>query len=120
MITLDVNAYIMANRKLMYAHPKFPEFTFYEATPHIRCADGFSFSVQAGHWVHCCPKTNEGPWTHFECGFPNEFEPLLYAYVAGDANEYTYEEFTQTVYNMVPLIVVEAVIAKHGGAALVN
>lgn len=76
----------------------------------IVCNDGFQMSVQASEFYYCCPQTNDGPWTHFEVGFPSRVEPLLLPYidVSGD-------DLTGAVYGYVPESVVVAVIEAHGG-----
>lgn len=77
--------------------------------PSIRCLDGFRISVQASEYHYCDPRTNEGPWTHVELGFPSQVEPLLWPYAEGPG------EWTDTVYIRVPIELVAAVIELHGG-----
>lgn len=79
--------------------------------PRIRCDDGFSVSVQAGEWAYCLPRDNDGPYTHFELGFPNQPDDLIQPYAEEP------DRPTGTVYPMVPLETVLALIAKHGGRA---
>lgn len=80
-----------------------------ETRPRITCADGFSMSVQAREAAYCSPRNNVGPWSACEVGYPSEAEPLLMDWVE-DANRPT-----DTVYTWVPVEVIDAVIAKHGG-----
>ena len=75
----------------------------------IECADGFSMSVQAGSMLYCSPRNNDGPYTHFEVGFPSEREELLMPYVEDEFRP------TDTVYAQVPIEVIVEVINKHGG-----
>lgn len=75
----------------------------------VHCKDGFNISVQAGDACYCLPRGNDAPWTHVECGFPSEEEPLLAPYAEDSAVP------TDTVYGYVPVQVVTNVIAKHGG-----
>lgn len=77
--------------------------------PAVECNDGFSMSVQASQNHYCAPRNNEGPYTHLEVGFPSESEELLLPFAEDDT------EPTKTVYGWVPIEVIEAVIAKHGG-----
>jgi len=77
--------------------------------PPIRCLDGFRISVQASEYHYCEPRTNEGPWTHVELGFPSQVEPLLWPYAE------TPGKWTETVYPQVPVEIVAAVVELHGG-----
>jgi hypothetical protein len=78
----------------------------------VKCADGFTISIQASSFHYCSPRDDEGPYTHVECGFPSEHEPLLDEY-CGDL-----DNPTDTVYGYVPRSVIEAVMAKHNAVAL--
>lgn len=76
-----------------------------ENRPEAICADGFKMSIQASD-EHYCQKTNDGSYASVEIGFPSSSESLLDDY--GDDG----------VYGYVPLTVVDAIIAKHGGILL--
>lgn len=76
-----------------------------ENRPEAICADGFKMSIQASE-DHHCQKDDEGSYVSVEVGFPSPSEPLLDEY--GDDG----------VYGYVPLTVVDAIIAKHGGILL--
>lgn len=76
-----------------------------ENRPEAICADGFKMSIQASE-DHYCQKDDEGSYVSVEVGFPSPPEPLLDKY--GDDG----------VYGYVPLTVVDAIIAKHGGILL--
>lgn len=76
-----------------------------ENRPEAICADGFKMSIQASE-DHYCQKDDEGGYVSGEVGFPSPPEPLLDEY--GDDG----------VYGYVPLTVVDAIIAKHGGILL--
>lgn len=76
-----------------------------ENRPEATCADGFKMSIQASE-DHYCQKDDEGSYVSVEVGFPSPPEPLLDEY--GDDG----------VYGYVPLTVVDAIIAKHGGILL--
>lgn len=77
--------------------------------PRIVCNDGFTLSVQARVFNYCTPRSDTGPWSEVEVGFPSEVEDLLLPF-AEDSNDPT-----GTVYGWVPVNLVEQVIAKHGG-----
>jgi hypothetical protein len=77
----------------------------------ITCKDGFSVSIQASARHYCRPRTDNGPWTHVELGFPNQRDPMIDLY-ADDADDPLH-----TVYPCVPLVLVERLIESHGGIA---
>lgn len=79
------------------------------AAPPIRCADGFSVSVQASAFHYCRPRKNRGPYTHFELGFPSQEDDLIQEYAESP------DIPTRTVYPCVPHDIVIALIEKHGG-----
>lgn len=73
----------------------------HENRPEAVCADGFKMSIQAS-----CQKADDGSYASVEIGFSSSSESLLDDY--GDDG----------VYGYVPLTVVDAIIAKHGGILL--
>ena len=76
----------------------------------IKCADGFSMSVQANSTAYCSPRSdNAASYDEVEVGFPNKPEPLLERYAENPEN------LTETVYGWVPSQTVLDVIVKHGG-----
>tara|TARA_R110000751_G_scaffold305649_1_gene422383 strand:- start:620 stop:1264 length:645 start_codon:yes stop_codon:yes gene_type:complete len=79
--------------------------------PLLRCADGFTMSVQASERHYCTPLNDTGPYTEIEIGFPNMLEPLLIPF----QDEPTYNAPTESVYCYVPVEIIDEVIAKHGG-----
>lgn len=79
----------------------------------VRTGDNYTcttdtMSIQASD-SHYCRRNDDGSYASVEIGFPSAFEILL--------DDYTddYE-----VYGYVPLDVVDAVIAKHGGILLIQ
>ena len=78
--------------------------------PAIVCVDGLRMSVQASEYTYCTPRvTGADYYSHVEVGFPSEAVPELMEYAE------TPETPTKTVYGWVPVEVVDAVIAAHGG-----
>ena len=75
----------------------------------VRCADGFTMSVQAGQNSYSDPKNDIGPYVAVEVGFPSEEEGLLMLYAENP------DEPTNTVYAYTPSRVILNVLAKHGG-----
>jgi hypothetical protein len=81
-------------------------------TPSLICRDGFKISVQASGIHYCEPRDNDGPWTSFECGFPNRPVPEL-----RDWKEELEEDAPDedSVFAYVPWAAVMLTIEKHGG-----
>ena len=81
--------------------------------PVVRCADGFTMSVQASYAHYCSPRTyvNDGDYYEWEIGFPSAKEDLIMKWVE-DGNDPT-----GTVYGYVPTEIINQVIEKHGGIA---
>ena len=69
------------------------------------CADGFKMSIQASD-EHYCQKADDGSYATVEIDFQSSYESMLEDY--GD----------HEVYGKLPLTVVDAIIAKHGGILL--
>jgi hypothetical protein len=84
-------------------------FTIRRPARHIVCADGLILSVQASESHYCEPRSNEGPYTHVEVGFPSSRQPVLLPYAENP------DDPTGTVYAYVPTQVVLDVINEHGG-----
>jgi hypothetical protein len=87
-------------------------YSFAKILPRIECGDGFNVSVQAGELLYSTPREDHGPWSHVEVGYPSE-RPEPWADWEGYAEEA--DRPTTTVYGYVPLELVEALIASHGG-----
>lgn len=106
----NLNAYLAddGNLKPEFATKTMAQHGFRQVKP-IRCADGLELSVQASKTHYCDPRDSVGPWVAVEVGYPNRpiEEFLPYA-----ENPYFP---TDTVYNRVPVALVEEVIEKHGG-----
>jgi hypothetical protein len=77
---------------------------------HLICADGAHISVQAGDALYCTPRSNTGPWTHVEVGYPSVDPGPLWKDYGED-----YEHPTQSVYAYVPVHLVQFFLAAHGG-----
>ena len=76
----------------------------------IKCADGFTMSVQAHQGAYCSPRIdNAEKYTAAEVGFPSREESLLLDFAEDP------DRPTDTVYGWVPAKVIVNIIAKHGG-----
>lgn len=81
-----------------------------EIRPHIKCADGFTVSVQASVTHYCLPRENGlTEYRNVELGFPSAEDPLIMEYAESP------ETPTATVYICVPVEVVCELVEKHGG-----
>ena len=78
--------------------------------PRMRCADGFSISIQAGFYRYCRPRNNEADtYESVELRYPNMEDPIIADYAENP------DDLTETVYKYVPIEVVNELIEKHGG-----
>lgn len=93
---MNVNEYMKAHRSGKHNFVK-----------RIVCADGFAMSVQASEYHYCLPREdNAEAYTHVEVGYPSSHDDMPQEYRDGTDSP---------VYDYVPVEVVEAIVAKHGG-----
>lgn len=79
----------------------------------IECADGTTLSVQAGRFAYCTPRTDHGPYSTLEVGFPSVDPPNTWReYFDGDWKE---DDRTGSVYGYVPVSKIAYFIRRHGG-----
>jgi len=81
----------------------------YKKNKPVKCLDGFTVSVQASSYNYCDPRTDTGPYTSVELGYPSAADDLIMKYAEDDSQP------TETVYGWVPCSTVSLLIAKHGG-----
>jgi hypothetical protein len=104
---MNINEYLMSQRDLTDLDV-INDYSF-PCVPRVVCRDGFSISVQASHSAYCTPRTNVGPWSHVECGFPSDVAVEILSYAE------SLDEPRDTVYGYVPVELVDQLIANHGG-----
>lgn len=75
----------------------------------VKCADGFSMSVQASKGSYCSPRDDSGPYDSVEVGFPSSYDYYLHEYAEDP------DKPTDTVYGWVPADTVMMCIDAHGG-----
>jgi hypothetical protein len=75
----------------------------------VTTADGWTASVQASQNHYCFPRTDDGPWSAVEVGYPSAADPSLLPF----ADEP--DRPRSTVYGYVPLDLVAEVLARRGG-----
>lgn len=105
---MTINEYLAAEHAAYAkAHPSYQS----RLARIVKCADGLTISVQASDGHYCDPRENVGPWRTVEIGYPSEVVAEILPWVEDPENP------TDTVYGWVPVDVVDAVIAAHGGFA---
>ena len=79
--------------------------------PRIKCADGFSMSVQGHFGSYSDPRDDfANYYSQVEVGYPSERVEELMPYIDGADSKPT-----DTVYGYVPIEIVEKIILGHGG-----
>ena len=97
------------NEYLQKTYKNGDEDTF-RPRPRVKCADGFSISVQANEYTYCSPRiTYPGEYKAVELGYPSEPDELIEEYAED------WDDLTDTVYGYVPIEVVDKLLEKHGG-----
>jgi hypothetical protein len=86
-------------------------YTCRSASEPLFCADGTRLSVQARSGSYCTPRSDEGPYSHVEVGFPSKPVPEFMPYAEDP------DRPTDTVYGYVPVQVVIDAINSRGGLA---
>lgn len=94
----------------------FPDCEYKRPSPRTICADGVSLSIQGNVVAYCLPRNNAGPYTHMEVGFISDKEKKPMAPPQSWA-DYADGDFPSDVYGWVPVELIEAFIAEHGGRA---
>lgn len=77
--------------------------------PQVICVNGLRMSLQVGEYLYCTPRSNTGPWSAIEIGFPSREVAAFMPYCEDP------ERPTDTVYGYVPLHIVAKVIQEAGG-----
>ncbi len=85
-----------------------PDYSEKQIAKRIICKDGLVLSVQASRTHYCTPRTNHGPYSHVEVGYPTVTPPKSWRrYADGD--------YPNDVYACVPVELVATFIDSHGG-----
>ena len=77
--------------------------------PRVRCADGYTVSVQAGDRWNSEPRLDTGWYGKVELGYPTEKDTELQSYAKNK------RDLCGSVYDFVPVKLVDEVLTKHGG-----
>jgi hypothetical protein len=105
--------------------------------PRIVCKDGFSISVQARESAYCSPRSDHGPYSMVECGYPSSKPKSKrfreFAELCGTSSNWLIatvfrllptflqkrlarpDDFCETVYGYVPVEIVQEELDLHGG-----
>ena len=73
------------------------------------CTSGLTFSLQTSSFHYCTPRTDKGPWSQVEIGFPNQAIEKLMPFAEDK------DRPTGTVYGWVPMNIIMEVITDNGG-----
>lgn len=80
-------------------------------TRQVTCMDGVTLSVQASTSHYSSPKTNTGPWTKVEVGYPKGITAMPQSW-----QEYAEDsEPVSDIYAYIPIELVAQFIDEHGG-----
>lgn len=74
----------------------------------VKCGHGLTLSVQACASAYSTPRSDIGPYTAVEVGFPSEVVPELIPYAESS-------DYTNSIYGYVPYELVRKVIYVRGG-----
>ena len=71
----------------------------------VVCRNGH-VSIQAGYFAHSVPRTNPGPFTHVEAGFPVGYVPVSWR---------KFKDSSADIYSYLPFPLVRQFIKLNGG-----
>ena len=77
--------------------------------PRVRCADGYTVSVQAGQGLYSVPRADADKYTHVELGFPDCIDDIILPFVEDATNP------KESVFRFVPVEAVDQLLSSHGG-----
>lgn len=77
--------------------------------PRVRCADGYTVSVQAGVGMYSVPRAACEEYVAVELGYPSMPDEELRPYAENE------DDLCASVYCFVPVDLVDSVLQKHGG-----
>lgn len=92
-------------------HPQSPHFDDSE----IVCADGFRISVVAGGSAYSTPRVESGPYSAVEVGYPSERPEPFAKWDPYEIIDTVDEPYGWKIYGWVPVDMVRALVASHGG-----
>jgi len=86
-------------------------YSYQDVRKRVFCNDGFNVSIQASNTCRCTPQENleDGNYSEVELGFPSDTDDLIIPYAEDPT------DVLRTVYNYIPIEIVDELIKKHGG-----
>lgn len=84
------------------------EFGMNVTRPRVKCADGYTVSVQAEYGIYSTPCEDADEHSAVELGYPSALDCEIADYAETQGT-------TDTVFAFVPVEVVDKLINKHGG-----
>jgi hypothetical protein len=101
----------MTTLEMLMAHLSKAKDVTFSRLPKVRCANGFTMSVQYGSGLYCSQYMTAFPVVPETCeiGFPSRCVKDLEPYREGS------DKPTQSVYGWVPLSVIVKIIDANGG-----
>ena len=102
---MNVNDYLVKTRSVRSVG----HISMLNVRPRFECKDGFSVSIQASEFAYSTPRSNIGPYSHVELGYPSEKVDEWMEYAEDE------DDPTETVYPYIPVELVEQVLEQHGG-----
>lgn len=85
------------------------KFNMNVTRPMVKCADGYTVSVQAGYGIRSHPQADADEYTAVELGYPSQSDEEIIPYAENTNRP------CETVYNFVPVEIVDKLFEKHGG-----
>lgn len=101
---MTINEFLQKYRR----HCEFYEKMCY-TRPRVRCADGYTVSVQAGYGIYSIPRRDAESYTKVELGYPSRMDKSIIEYAATPGSP------TNTIYAYVPVEEVDDLLKRHGG-----
>jgi hypothetical protein len=101
----------MTTHEMLMAHLSKAKEGAFSRLPMVRCANGFTMSVQYGSGLYCSQYMTDFPVEPKTCevGFPSRCVKALEPYREGA------DKPTKSVYGWVPLAVIVEIIDANGG-----
>jgi len=130
---MDINEYLEVCREEYDGYSGMPKLR-----PSVVCGDGLTMSIQASSGHYCRPRTDYGPYSSVEIGFPNRevpefftyaentnrinlFQKLVFWFLANILKEFPKTYYpTNTIYSWVPVELVDEVLVRHGGISNIS
>lgn len=98
----------MTANEFLQKYRKIDEYGYNLTRPRVKCADGYTVSMQAGKGLYSSPRHDADYYEYVELGFPNKVDELIVPYAENPKRP------TKTVY-CVDIEIADYLFAEHGG-----